>query len=253
MWVLPRDKCKATTGAFCFRIPPCTIVYQQQQGIVRLIDFIKIIHPNSGQFLKNTVTASKTSRDPGKADVNACALLSSIVKQDCNKDTVTIKSFYESQQFHINGFNDELGEDGTDLKLKSKFSWVELHLEQKVHIGSICHKKGLILKYLNLVDKILKAWIRLQISNYLWFLTYLTKLLLRGIFVSKNTECLERCRYQNSYFARRSSLRSTIARESGICGSLQCKRYAWFRLIPQQRGQDYQKLLLLKKFAGIRI
>lgn len=110
-----------------------------------MIDFIKIIHPKSGQFLENPVTASKTSGDPGKADVNVWALLSSILKQDSNKDTVTIKSFYESQQFDINEFNKSLGEDGTDLKLTSKISWVDL-LEQKIYIGLMCYKKGLILK-----------------------------------------------------------------------------------------------------------
>ena len=144
--MLPRDKCKATIGALCSRMPPCTNVYQQQQGIVRMIDFIKIIHPRSGQFLESPATASKISGDPGKADATAWVLVSSIVKQDSNKDTVTIKSFYESQQFDINEFNNSLGKDGTDLKLMSKISWVELDLEQKIYIGLMCDKKGLILK-----------------------------------------------------------------------------------------------------------
>jgi hypothetical protein len=137
---------KATLGAFCSRIPPRTNVHQQQQGIVRMIDFVKIIHPKSGQFLESPVTASKISGDPGKADVNAWALLGSILKQDSNKDTVTIKSFYESQQFNINEFNKSLGEDGAELKLTSKISWAELDLEQKIYIGLMCFKRGLILK-----------------------------------------------------------------------------------------------------------
>ncbi|KAK0510622.1 hypothetical protein JMJ35_007054 [Cladonia borealis] len=117
-----------------------------QQGIVGMIDFIKIIHPQSGRFLESPMTASKTSGDPGKADANAWALLSSILKQDSSKDTVTIKSFYESPQFDFKEFNDSLGEDGTDLKLTSKISWGELDLEQKIYIGLMCKKKGLILK-----------------------------------------------------------------------------------------------------------
>ena len=111
-----------------------------------MIDFIKIIHPKSGRFLENPVTASKMSKDPGKSEENEWALLSSILKQDSNKDTITIKSFYESPRFDIKEFNNSLGEDGTDLKLTSKISWGELDLEQKIYIGLMCKKKDLILK-----------------------------------------------------------------------------------------------------------
>lgn len=92
------------------------------------------------------MTASKTSEGPEEANFNAWALLSSVLKQDSNKDTVTIKSFYESQQFDMSDFNKRLGVDGEELKLKSKISWVELDLEQKMFIGLLCYKKGLVFK-----------------------------------------------------------------------------------------------------------
>ncbi|KAK6539955.1 hypothetical protein TWF694_008789 [Orbilia ellipsospora] len=117
-----------------------------QQGIVRMMDFVKIIHPQSGKFLESPVTAWKTLQDPGKIDMEIWGLLSPILKRDSGQDRDTIKSFYESQDFDIKEFNNSLGEEGEVLKLTSKTSWVELDLEQKIYIGLMCHQKGLILK-----------------------------------------------------------------------------------------------------------
>ncbi|KAI4600652.1 hypothetical protein KJ359_012813 [Pestalotiopsis sp. 9143b] len=117
-----------------------------QQGIVGMIDFIKITHPKAGQFLENPETASKRSADPGNADDNVWALLTSTIKDDSRKDTILIKSFYESLDFDISEFNKSLDEDSAEFKLKSIISWAKLNLEQKMYIGLLCYKRGLILQ-----------------------------------------------------------------------------------------------------------
>lgn len=113
-----------------------------------MIDFIKIIHPKAGQFLESPVTASKRSADPGYADDNMWALLTSMIKDDSRKDTGLIKSFYESPNFDTSEFNESLGEDSAELRLTSKIriSWPELDREQKMYIGLLCYKRGIILK-----------------------------------------------------------------------------------------------------------
>lgn len=111
-----------------------------------MIDFIKITHPKAGQFLENPETASKRSADPGNADDNVWALLTSTIKDDSRKDTILIKSFYESLDFDISEFNKSLDEDSAEFKLKSIISWAKLNLEQKMYIGLLCYKRGLILQ-----------------------------------------------------------------------------------------------------------
>ncbi|KAI1818289.1 hypothetical protein GGS20DRAFT_529396 [Poronia punctata] len=116
-----------------------------QQGIVRMIDFVKSVHPKAGSFLQSPEFSTDRESDPSKAASQAFNLLNSALESKERNPTVDkLKAFYESANFVIGEFNDSLAKDQKPLELKMKTAWAKLTFEQKITIGMFAWDKKVI-------------------------------------------------------------------------------------------------------------
>ncbi|KAI2467792.1 hypothetical protein F4781DRAFT_297493 [Annulohypoxylon bovei var. microspora] len=116
-----------------------------QQGIVKMIDLVKTIHPKAGSFLENPETASKRESSPDGGIENVWALLNTALKNPRKHPAADkIKELFESKSFSLDEFNASLKQDEGELTLRKGISWPNLSLEQQIHVGLLCYNKNLI-------------------------------------------------------------------------------------------------------------
>lgn len=118
-------------------------------------DFIKFIDPVTGRVLEVPETASQLSSgdpqkagDPQQAGDHLIGTLGSILKDSSHPVTIQIRDFYNSAKFDVIEYNDTVTEDAEEdrMPVDWKQSWNVITFEQKMTLGELLHKKGLILQ-----------------------------------------------------------------------------------------------------------